>query len=199
MSSPHSLGPRKTGSPATASFAADGEHIVSAGDDSNVYVWDYICKGSTFSETNKVSSYERFVSQNTSIAIPWCGMKTTSGSPSTQPMGDDDLARCILGNRHCDQGFLNSLNFSPRDCFPLSRGLFLESFPKGSATWPEETLPDSSQMAVSPSMGGRSDCKLLASACQNTCNSSTWGLVIVTAGHDGRLRTYQNYGLPIRV
>ncbi|KAG5534203.1 hypothetical protein RHGRI_022361 [Rhododendron griersonianum] len=71
-------------------------------------------------------------------------------------------------------------------------------FQKGSATWPEETLPDSSQMAVSPPMG-RSECKLLAGACHNSCSSSTWGLVIVTAGHDGRLRTYQNYGLPIRV
>ncbi|KAI8569828.1 hypothetical protein RHMOL_Rhmol02G0306800 [Rhododendron molle] len=191
-------GPRKTGSPATASFTADGEHIISAGDDSNVYVWDYINKGTTSSEPKKVSSYERFVSHNASIAVPWCGMKTTSGSLSIPPMGDDDLARCILGNRHCDQGLLNSLNFSPRDCFPLSRGLFLESFPKGSATWPEETLPDSSQMAVSPPMG-RSECKLLASACHNSCSSNTWGLVIVTAGHDGRLRTYQNYGLPIRV
>ncbi|KAG5534201.1 hypothetical protein RHGRI_022359 [Rhododendron griersonianum] len=192
------MGLRKTGSPVTASFTADGEHIISAGDDSNVYVWDDISKGTTSFEPKNVSSYERYVCHNASIVVPWCGMKTMSGSLSIPPMGDDDLEHCILGNRHCDQGLLNSLNFSPRDCFPLSRGLFLESFPKGSATWPEETLPDSSQMAVSPPMG-RSECKLLAGACHNSCSSSTWGLVIVTAGHDGRLRTYQNYGLPIRV
>ncbi|KAH7841751.1 hypothetical protein Vadar_033917 [Vaccinium darrowii] len=191
-------GPCTSGSPGTASFTADGEHIVSASDDANVYVWDYISKSITPSKTKKVSSYEHFVSHSTSIAVPWCGMKTTSGSLSTPSTGDDDLARCILGNRNCDQGLLNSLNLSPLDCFPFSRGLFFESFPKGSATWPEENLPDSSQMASSPPMG-RSEYKILVSACQNSCSSSLWGLVIVTAGHDGRLRTYQNYGLPIRV
>jgi hypothetical protein len=30
-------------------------------------------------------------------------------------------------------------------------------------------------------------------------SSHLWGLVIVTAGWDGRIRTYLNYGLPLRL
>ncbi|XP_057510620.1 uncharacterized protein LOC130793001 [Actinidia eriantha] len=179
--------PGISGSQVTASFTADGRHVVSAGEDSNVYVWDSISEGRTSPRAKKVYSCERFLSQNTSIAIPWCGMEAISGSQST-PCTGDDL-----------EDFINSMPLSSRDCFSMTRGLFLESLPKGSATWPEEKLPNSREMmAVSPTMR-RSEHKLLRSAYQNMVSSHSWGLVIVTAGLDGRIRTYHNYGLPIRL
>ncbi|CAL9237405.1 unnamed protein product [Arabidopsis halleri] len=59
---------------------------------------------------------------------------------------------------------------------------------KGSTTWPEEKLED-------VVMSNRGKLKLLRSAWQ----PHLWGLVIVTATWDGRIRVFHNYGLPIRV
>ncbi|XP_019168633.1 PREDICTED: uncharacterized WD repeat-containing protein C18H10.05-like [Ipomoea nil] len=66
---------------------------------------------------------------------------------------------------------------------------------KGCATWPEEKLPN-----LSPSPVLKSDYKFLKSAWQSALASSPnlWGLVVVTAGLDGYIRTFLNYGLPIR-
>ncbi|XP_057544584.1 uncharacterized WD repeat-containing protein C3H5.08c-like [Amaranthus tricolor] len=58
---------------------------------------------------------------------------------------------------------------------------------KRTATWPEDTLP----MFTTPD-----------DQCQgrtNVAHCSTWGLVMVTASFDGKIRTYHNYGFPIRV
>ncbi|CAL5442779.1 unnamed protein product [Camellia sinensis] len=166
-------GPRVSGNRVTASFTSDGKHIVSANENSNVYIWDYISQDRTSSKAKTIRSCENFVSHKTSIAIPWCGTKTMSGSLSSPSMG-------------------NHLADSSNDCFSLSRGLLLESLPKGSATWPEEKLPNSSPMC-------KSKYNFLKSAYQNTYSSCMWGLVIVTAGSDGWIRTYHNYGLPIRL
>ncbi|KAG7584613.1 WD40-repeat-containing domain [Arabidopsis thaliana x Arabidopsis arenosa] len=59
---------------------------------------------------------------------------------------------------------------------------------KGSTTWPEEKLED-------VVMSNRGKLKLLRSAWQ----PHLWGLVIVTATWDGRIRVFHNYGLPVRV
>ncbi|CAE5962155.1 unnamed protein product [Arabidopsis arenosa] len=59
---------------------------------------------------------------------------------------------------------------------------------KGSTTWPEEKLDD-------VVMSNREKLKLLRSAWQ----PHLWGLVIVTATWDGRIRVFHNYGLPVRV
>ena len=88
---------------------------------------------------------------------------------------------------------------SPLDCFSLGRGFLLESLPKGTATWPEEKLSDSCPVANSPTIC-KSEYKILKSACQGMLNSPhMWGLVVVAAGWDGRIRTYHNYGLPVRL
>ncbi|CDP12205.1 unnamed protein product [Coffea canephora] len=78
------------------------------------------------------------------------------------------------------------------------RGFFLDSLYKGSATWPEEKLAKSSPAAVSPSVY-KSEFKSLKGALQSALSSPhLWGLVIVTAGWDGCIKTFLNYGLPIR-
>lgn len=64
---------------------------------------------------------------------------------------------------------------------------------KGSSTtWPEEQLEDASATTMS-SRGKK--LKLL----KNVLQPHLWGLVIVTATWDGRIRVFNNYGLPIRV
>ncbi|KAL8150308.1 hypothetical protein V2J09_020116 [Rumex salicifolius] len=65
----------------SASFTADGNYIVSASADSNVYIWNCSSTiGSNFcySSSNEMSSCENFVSENALIAVPWYGYRDAS-------------------------------------------------------------------------------------------------------------------------
>ncbi|KAK7399066.1 hypothetical protein VNO78_10241 [Psophocarpus tetragonolobus] len=168
-----------------ASFTIDGKHIVSVSEDSNVCIWNHNGQDRNTSKAKKVWSSESFLSHNAAIAVPWCGIESMPGTLLSPSLGEDVNQRCSLP--------------SP-DCFFLSRGFLSELIPKVSATWPEETLVDScqTQTMVSPTMC-KSEYKFLRSACKGMSNSHLWGQVIVTAGSDGCIRVYQNYGLPVRV
>lgn len=167
----------------SALFTSDGKHIVSASGDSNVYLWNCGYKNEpVLSQVKKIKSYEYF-SPNASIAVPWCGLRCNTD-----------------GERH-----FSGMTRTSSETFPLSSPAFfslsqelLESFPKGSATWPEEKLPTSSHL-TKPSTMHKTRYKFLKLSCQNTSRSHAWGLVIVTAGWDGRIRSFHNYGLPIPV
>ncbi|KAK9063141.1 hypothetical protein SSX86_017011 [Deinandra increscens subsp. villosa] len=154
-------GQRNAGNPFCSSFTSDGRHIVSASEDSNVYVWDYYNqKEPSFFQQKTVSSYECFYA-GASVALPWSGLNV-----HTNPL--------------------------PPCYFSLGQDFFLESIPKGSATWPEEKLPSSSPLC-------KSRYRLFKSSSQSSYNCHTWGMVIVTAGWDGRIRSFLNYGLPATV
>ncbi|RDX62531.1 SPAC3H5.08c, partial [Mucuna pruriens] len=163
-----------------ASFTTDGKHVVSVSEDSNVCIWNYTGQDRSTSKAKKIWSSESFVSHNAAIAVPWCGIESMPGRTLLSPsLGEDMNHKCSL---------------SSPDCFFLSRGFLSELIPKVSATWPEETLVDSCQTLVSPTMC-KSEYKFLRSACKGMSNSHLWGQVIVTAGWDGYIRVYQNYGL----
>ncbi|CAN4075871.1 unnamed protein product [Withania somnifera] len=172
-----------------ASFTSDGKHILAVTEDSNVYIWNCSNEDGTTSQAKKVRSSESFFSRNASVVIPWCGFKT---NPVTSLPGS------VLANGDVNENSLPKTS-SLQDCFSLGRTSFLDSVLKSSATWPEEKLPDSSPPAtVSPSIC-KSEYKILKSAWQNALSSShLWGLVVVTAGLDGCIRTFLNHGLPIR-
>ncbi|KAJ9681122.1 hypothetical protein PVL29_020152 [Vitis rotundifolia] len=202
-------GLRNAGSQISASFTSDGMHIVSASEDSNVYVWNCISQDvPVHSQTKNNWSCERFFSNNASVAIPWCGatcgnsiFSNISGAfPS--PKLSVNLPRSDPENKphqcHLGESSSTILPFSSPDHFSVGHGFFSESLPKGSATWPEEKLLTPSSLVVSSAMC-KSQCKFLKTSCQSIFGSPhAWGLVIVTAGWDGRIRSFQNYGLPIR-
>ncbi|XP_010537067.1 PREDICTED: uncharacterized WD repeat-containing protein C3H5.08c-like [Tarenaya hassleriana] len=152
----------KTRSLTSVSLTSDGKHIVSACEDSNVYIWNSSDNtheeesDSSSSQMKKIRSFECFLT-NASVATTWCGFSSEDKSPRQTPL--------------------------PPSC--LSQGLAMGSGFKGCATWPEENLPSSPfttfKMNVSP----------------YKTNSLAWGMVIVTGGWDGRIRTFQNYGLPL--
>ncbi|KAG8374555.1 hypothetical protein BUALT_Bualt10G0007600 [Buddleja alternifolia] len=174
-------GNRSSSSQVPASFTSDGEHIVSVSEDSNVRVWNYTIHDQISSRSKNIKSCETFSSLNASIAVPW---KNKLGS----------LPGSILGNGHnLDDKLLQKFP----DCL-TSLGFFLDALYKGSATWPEEKLPKSIPTAVKPPLC-KSEFKFLKNAWLNALNSPhLWGLVVVTAGWDGCIRTFLNYGLPIR-
>lgn len=179
-----SLGHHNAGNHISAAFTSNGKHIVSACEDSNVYLWNCSSQqDSGLLQAKSVRSCERF-STNVSVAIPWCGLKRENLANRRQsPVLDENQAE-------------TTLPFSSPACFSLSQEFLLESFPKGSATWPEEKLPTSSPMAK-PSILHKSQYRFLKTSCQNTSSSHAWGLVIVTAGWDGRIKSFHNYGLPV--
>ncbi|KAJ1438044.1 WD40/YVTN repeat-like-containing domain superfamily [Sesbania bispinosa] len=166
-----------------ASFTSDGKHIVSVSEGSNVCIWNYTGQDRSTSKAKKIWSSESFLSHKAAIAIPWCGIESIPGTLLSPSLGGDLNQKSSL---------------SSPDCFFLTRGFLSELVPKVSATWPEETLQDSHQTVVSPRMC-KSEYKFLRSACKGMSNSHLWGQVIVTAGWDGIIRVYQNYGLPVRV
>lgn len=122
---------------------------------------------------------------NASVAIPWCGLKSGNSENRRQYQ--------VL-----DENLAETPSFSSPASFVLNQEFFLESFPKGSATWPEEKLPTSSPTAKSTTLN-KSQYKFLKNSCQNIPSSHVWGLVIVTAGWDGRIKSFHNYGLPVSV
>lgn len=189
-------GNRSSGSQMSACFTADGKHIISAAEDSNVYVWDHISADKLFTKPKSNVSYENFLSQNATMAIPWCGIKSIAAAlPSPRFASNNNN-----NNNNNNVVVPRSTIDSPRIPSPsTNRGFFLESLLKGPPTWPAETLPDSTQVCVSPSMR-KSEYRFLRSAYQSTFVAPhMWGVVIVTAGWDGRIRTYLNYGLPVRL
>ncbi|KAK4801788.1 hypothetical protein SAY86_022275 [Trapa natans] len=74
---------KNTSSQIAASFTQDGKYIVSASEDSNVYVWKHE-EGKSKSVMN-IQSYENFQCKDVSVAIPWPG--SIRGEPSLPPMG----------------------------------------------------------------------------------------------------------------
>ncbi|KNA11341.1 hypothetical protein SOVF_136070 [Spinacia oleracea] len=194
-------GLRNAGSQISASFTSDGKHIVSASEDSSVYVWD-----SNKSETGHTpisshfrskSSCERFFSNNACVAVPWHGSPCNNVLPCLSELSPNlpgIMVRYTSERRQENQHQPSSL-FST-DTISLG---FSDPFNRGVATWPEEKLTSSNSLIVS-STTCKSEYKFLKTTCQNMGSSpNAWGLVIVTAGWDGRIRVFQNYGLPVRL
>ncbi|KZV40923.1 WD repeat-containing protein 44-like [Dorcoceras hygrometricum] len=181
-------GNHSSASHVSATFTSDGEHFVSATEDSNVHVWSYDAQDQRSSRSKNLGSRESFFSRNSSIAVPWCGLKNKLVS----------LPESILRNGHYDEKFLQKLPAYFPDCFTMSLGFFLDAIYKGSATWPEERLPKLRPVSGKPSLR-RSEFRFPKNAWLSKLNTPhLWGLVIVTGGWDGCIRTFLNYGLPIR-
>ncbi|KAL4355132.1 hypothetical protein GQ457_06G031310 [Hibiscus cannabinus] len=198
-------GLQNAGSQISASFTSDGMRIVSASEDSNVYVWNNVSQDGAVPQAKSNWSCERFFSNHASVAIPWCGT-TSINSIFSNMAGSVPSPKVSSSTQTCNgntgvfqfemsESSQHKLPFSPSERFSLGQGFFSESLPKGTATWPEEQFPPPNSLVVSSAMC-KSQYKLLKTSCQSAPHS--WGLVIVTAGWDGRIRSFQNYGLPIQ-
>ncbi|KAL6225407.1 hypothetical protein ACLB2K_004257 [Fragaria x ananassa] len=184
----------KSGSQMSASFTSSGKRIISVGEDSRVYLWDYdsSCLPSS-KQTKSVRSCEHFYCEGVSVAIPWSGM------------GTEKMNFKVASPQYCSQtqGRIEATP-SSRDSerFLLGNWFFLDGPCRGSATWPEENLPQWDSLVA----GDEDDHQQHeehqhrhnhSKAHNHLTKSETWGLVIVTAGWDGKIRTFHNYGLPV--
>ena len=182
-----------------ATFTPDGQHIVSASEDSNIYVWNHEDQEEASLKHGKtIWSSERFHSNNAAIAIPWNDQKPRNpvsfASQILPPQSDSfwcmsKAVKCS-SSRSEDSAINNFVSRFAPGIFNLNQEFSTESTCRSSATWPEEILPSHSIRAILD----ESQYKFLRNCFQSTSNS--WGQVIVTAGWDGKIRSFQNYGLP---
>nr|UNY85684.1 WD40-containting protein [Zea mays] len=182
-----------------ATFTPDGQHIVCASEDSNIYVWNHENQDeASLKHAKTIWSSERFYSNNAAIAIPWNGPKPRNpvslASQILSPQGDNlwCMSKAVkCSSSQSEDSAINSFvsRFAP-GIFNLNQEFSSESTCRSSATWQEEILPSRSIRAILD----ESQYKFLRNCFQSTPNS--WGQVIVTAGWDGKIRSFQNYGLP---
>ncbi|XP_057970373.1 WD repeat-containing protein YMR102C [Malania oleifera] len=189
----------------SASFTSTTKHIISVGEDSRVYVWNY--EGSsihTSRHTKSVRSCEHFFFEGVSVAIPWSSMQTEekdSGSGSGSGSGSCD-PHCLQPFGYVGAG--SCIRDSER--FALGNWFSVDGPCRRSATWPEEKLPHwglpVAELDHHQSQDHQHELQHLhhqTNIHNYTTQSETWGLVIVTASWDGTIRTFHNYGLPIKL
>lgn len=166
-------GPWKSKALSSPSLTSDGRYLISAGRDSNVYIWNFDISGSTVhtGEAKSVRSCEMFSSKDVTTAVPWPGVHQDSHmKPSCLTM--KSVSAPTL-RRH-------------GECLSPGAWFFTDGM-RGSMTWPEEKLP-SSKSAHGPQL----DDSL-------STVSAAWNTVIVTASRGGVIRSFHNYGLPMRL
>ncbi|WVZ75117.1 hypothetical protein U9M48_023204 [Paspalum notatum var. saurae] len=169
------------------SLTSDGQYLVSAGKDSNVYIWDFD-KGknkSTKATATTVRSCERFFSEGVTSVATWPGLL----HQHQQGCG------CSGGRCDCDLRWSSSSETEKgrptvcrdRECCSFGAWFFTDGV-RGAATWPEEKLLPSLKYV---SCGGMDECRAKVSA--------AWNTVVVTGGRDGVIRCFHNYGLPVKL
>lgn len=190
---------RNTNRQISASVTENGKYVVCASEDSYVYVWKHDTRPGRSKGIAVTRSYEHFHSQDVSVAIPWPGMGDTwelQDSFSGEQIGLGSQLDEVSTANHppTPVEYINGDEGSPSvsvcTSSPLNgtissatNGYF---FDRISATWPEEKLLLATKN-TSPH------------ASVDFANGSAWGMVIVTAGLRGEIRTFQNFGLPVRI
>ncbi|KAK7244343.1 hypothetical protein RIF29_39163 [Crotalaria pallida] len=197
---------RNATSPISASLTANGKYIVSASEDSHVYIWknEADCRPNRSKGVTVTHSYELFHCKDVSVAIPWPGMgdvwdmhATLSGEQSELDRNADEASSANHPPTPVEENFgtdgsrsASIYNNSPRHG-TIAGATNSYFFDRISATWPEEKLLLASRNR-SPRVSGDFSNGV-------SQNMSAWGLVIVTAGLRGEIRTFQNFGLPLRI
>lgn len=197
---------RNTNSQILACFSANGKHVVCASEDSHVYIWKHEddTRPTTRSKgVTRTQSYEHFHCQDVTVAIPWPEISISS-SNSPSPSGDyenftdsfDDVSTANHPPTPVEEELMGG--GGGKECSSLngiissaSSSYFLDRM---SATWPEEKLLSVAKKNNNSPRVSVDCCDALSAG-----RSSAWGMVIVTAGLNGEIRAYQNFGLPVRL
>ncbi|CAI9088550.1 OLC1v1022900C1 [Oldenlandia corymbosa var. corymbosa] len=197
---------RNTNSQISASLTANGKYVVSASEDSHIYIWRHESESrpSRSKGVTVTRSYEHFHCQDVSVAIPWPGMCETWGfrdTSSREQSGPINHSGDVSTVNHPptpveeSNGSENSPLASGCGSSPLHGTISTATnsylFDRISATWPEEKL----------ALAAKTRSPRLSFDLSNGINPSrsAWGMVIVAAGLRGEIRTFQNFGLPVRI
>ncbi|KAL9259057.1 WD repeat-containing protein [Drosera capensis] len=194
---------RNTNSQISAAISANGKYVISASEDSHVYVWKHESdsRPSRSKSVTVTRSYEHFHCQDVYVAIPWPGMDDSfepQDSGFREQNGayhhQDEISSTNhppspVENEDDETPSASACNHSPlhRTIAGAANSYF---FDRIAATWPEEKL-----LLTAKNSSPRPSLDFSNGLMQNRM---AWGMVIVTADLRGQIRTFQNFGLPIR-
>lgn len=196
-----STGFRNTSSQISASVTQNGKYVICASEDSQVYIWrhdDDYRPNRTKLSINSTQIYEHFHCRDVTAAIPWVNAAASAyNTPGeTTPHGFNNPNGLRQSSELNLQLMAEADGREPVDS-PRQAGILGSNAnhfsDRASATWPEEKLLVSSNGSSPESSRDRCNGgKLLE-------NKSAWGMVIVAATRGGQIRTFQNFGFPVRV
>ncbi|EES05484.2 WD repeat-containing protein 44 isoform X2 [Sorghum bicolor] len=189
---------RNTSSQISACLTGNGRYIISASEDSHVYVWrnnDGLKPSRKKGIVSVTNTHEHFHCESVTVAVTWPFTSTTMNS-LMNPRKQEELDRGSE-NDYSLQGLQTKLTKEQEMPDVEYRSINITSNnsdhngDRTYPTWPEELITPSNQ-------------SLRATTCHanggdQALNRSAWGLVIVTAGRGGQIRTFQNFGFPVRV
>ncbi|MED6180352.1 hypothetical protein PIB30_009420 [Stylosanthes scabra] len=200
-----------------ASFSPNGRYIICASEDSQVFVWKYEeLRGANLSKAKANNtilvnqSYEQFQCKDVTVAIPWpCTIKS---DPSQGPVLNNAKKNTNTNNNNNKKVLPplpkknnNHGNESDHDAAAESGvgdSSAVESDQEEAETVSRDNSGLGDSVASSSVPNGYGDSSSATTHFSNsdnnpaTMNPSAWGLVIVTAGFEGEIRCYQNFGLP---
>ncbi|XP_020240173.1 WD repeat-containing protein 44 isoform X2 [Cajanus cajan] len=200
---------RNANSQISACLTENGKYVVSASEDSHVYIWknEADCRPSRTKGVTVTSAYEHFHCKDVSVAIPWPGMDDAwemhdtyfGEEPELDDDGDENNGDEVSSANHpptpveenfgsegsqfasgCNNSPLHGTIASATDSYFLDRI---------SAAWPEEKLLTTRERSPRVSVD-----------LSNGVNQNmAWGMVIVTAGLQGEIKIFQNFGLALGI
>ncbi|KAF8026151.1 hypothetical protein BT93_F2839 [Corymbia citriodora subsp. variegata] len=194
---------RNTNSQISASLSTNGKYVVSASEDSHVYVWKHEAdsRPSRGKAVTVTRSYEHFHCHDVSVAIPWPGLDDAWGAYdgySAERNGPDTEEASTANHPPTPveetNGTVGSRSATGCSNSPLHGSISLATnsyFDKIAATWTDEKL-----LLAARSRSPRVSVDISNGMGENI---AAWGLVIVTAGLRGEIRAFQNFGLPVRI
>ncbi|XP_019186644.1 PREDICTED: WD repeat-containing protein 44 [Ipomoea nil] len=213
---------RNLNSQISASFSPDGKYVISASEDSEVYVWKKEelpfkkKKEEPKTASGKgrrviINSYEHFPCKDVSVAIPWPGSITTE-----PPVVELHTKRRFLPPQNPPVGSPIKASGSPTrkllPPLPKKKGTGGEGDHESevvdhsaNSETDDPSKNDDHHHSHSPSISSspsRSWSSILDGVINHggsTIQATAWGLVIVTASLGGEIRVYQNFGLPLKV
>lgn len=212
---------RNTNSQIASSFSPDGKYVITASEDSQVYIWNREEPRNAGHGKSKtivsILSHEQFPCRDVSVAIPWPG-----SSKNEVPIVEIHSRRTKRITSH-SQSSSDSPTKSKRQLPPLprknSQSERVTSGPEKDLDQISRTESGISESFSSASGSSRSDRSSISNSSKNsgsqswsasrswfdvghchghTVEATAWGLVIVTAGSGGEIRAYQNFGLPLK-
>ncbi|KAG7612942.1 WD40 repeat [Arabidopsis suecica] len=184
---------RNTNSQISASLTSNGKFLVSASEDSNVYVWNYDSdsRAGRSKRVTVTNSYENFYCRDVSVAAPWPGKISnnhTNNSPEQSSFTANNNPPTPVNDPTNNKTVTNGIISSATNRY---------FFDRVSATWPEEKLLLAAKNRARTSPRVSVD---MSNIQVNTKPSaSAWSMVIVTGSLRGEIRIFQNFGFPVRL
>ncbi|RAL49797.1 hypothetical protein DM860_002088 [Cuscuta australis] len=196
-----------TSSQISGSLSQDGKYVISASEDSQVYVWKREEVKSSVGGKPRcitVQAHEHFPCKDVSVAISWPGRMTRNEPQPPPQMHLPKPTAAALPPPHpttkrsalpplpkknggatgepADQEDDDDTDENSSSNQPLDKNM---ASPAPSRSSSSVNLPEESGGATQ--QGGNA-----------TVQATAWGMVIVTASSGGEIRVYQNFGLPVK-